>query len=327
MESSVKRNIILERTIGGDGMGAWGPELYQDDLAADIRDAFKEQLKRGKTGEQITKEMLEEYETELLDPDDAPIFWFALADTQWELGRLEDGVKKNALYYIQDGGDLKRWELENPREAKKRTKALEELKKKLLTPQPPKKKVSLHKLYQCEWKVGDIYAYPLESEYAQEKGISGRYFLFHKVGETIYYPGHIIPVVRVKITKSDKLPQNVNEFNDLEYVQTSVTKCDENISQIRGKSFVNGIVVDKYVTDEFGFLPTYRLELINTSKRVIPKKLVYVGNYKDIRPPHLEFVPEDISIPGFMWKFFDNIMIERYCGYNLGQYEIYSKRN
>ena len=307
-------------------MGTWGPKLYQDDFAEEIRDNYKEQLKRGKTGEQITKELLEEYKTVLLDSDDAPIFWFALADTQWELGRLEDKVKQKALYYIQDESDLKRWELENSREAKERAKILEGLKNKLLTPQPAKKKVSLYKLYQCEWKIGDIYAYPLEGEYAEKKGVSGRYFLFHKVGEAIYYPGHIIPVVRVKITKNHELPQNVHEFNDLEYVQTSVTKCDETISQIRGKSFVKGIAVDEYVTDEFGFLPIYRLGLINTSKRVIPKKLLYVGNYKDVRLPQLEFVPEDISIPRFVWKFFDNIMVERYCGYNLGQYEIYVKK-
>ena len=37
-------------------MGIWGPKLYQDDFAEEIRDNYKEQLKRGKTGEQITKE-------------------------------------------------------------------------------------------------------------------------------------------------------------------------------------------------------------------------------------------------------------------------------
>lgn len=308
-------------------MGAWGPKLYQDDLAIDIRDRYKEELKRGKTGKQITKELLEEYETILLDSDDAPIFWFALADTQWELGRLEDEVKRNALYYIQDGSDLKRWKIENPRLVNKREKVLEELKNKLLTPQPTKKVVSIHKLYQCEWNLGDLYAYPLENGYAEEKGVAGRFFLFHKVGESTYYPGHIIPIIRVKITKNQELPQNVDEYNELEYVQTSVFRCDESISQIRGVSFVNGMAVDKYETDEFGFLPIYRLILINTSKRVIPKKLIYVGNYKDVLPPKLEFVPEDISIPGFMWRFFENNMIERYCGYNLGQYEIYAKRN
>lgn len=308
-------------------MGTWGTKLYQDDLAEEIRDIYKDQLKRGKTGEQITKELLLEYQETLLDTDDAPIFWFSLADTQWELGRLEDMVKRNALYHIQDGSNLKRWEMEDSKNAPKREKVLADLKEKLLTPQPLEKKISLHKLYQCEWKEGDVYAYPLVSEYAKEKGLGDRYFLFHKIGETTYWPGHIIPIVRVKITRKTELPKDLEEFNNLEYVQTLVDRCDDPLLLVRGKSFVDGQAVVKHITDEFGFLPIYRLELLNTSKRIIPKNLIYVGNYKNVVPPQLEFVPEDISIPGFTWKSFDNIMIERYCGYNLGQYEIYSKKN
>lgn len=305
-------------------MGTWGPKLYQDDLAEEIRDIFKDQLKRGKTGKQITKELLEEYKDAISDSDDAPIFWFALADTQWELGRLEDIVKQNALYHIQEGSDLRRWKLEDSSNAKKREQILNALKKKLLSSQPPEKKVALYKLYQCEWNEGDVYAYSLEGEYAKEKDVEGKYFLFHKIGETTYWPGHIIPIVRVKITEKNQLPKNLEEFNELQYVQTSVIKCDELFPLVRGISYVNGTVSYKQVTDEFGFLPVYRLELINTSKRVIPKKLTYIANYKNVLPPKLEFVPDNISIPGFVWKFFDNIMIERYCGYNLREYGIYS---
>ena len=29
-------------------MGSWGPQLYQDDFAQDLRDVYKDQLKRGK---------------------------------------------------------------------------------------------------------------------------------------------------------------------------------------------------------------------------------------------------------------------------------------
>lgn len=308
-------------------MGAWGPKLYQDDIAEDIREYYKDQLRRGKTGSEITQELMKQNEYVLSDSDDAPIFWFALADTQWNLGRLEDFVKEQALYHIRDGYDVRRWEMENPKGAKERAKVLSELEHKLLSPQPAEKKVSQYKLYQCEWKEGDVYAYPLVSEYAKEKGIGGRYFLFHKIGETTYWPGHIIPIVRVKITRKSELPKDLEEFNKLEYVQTSVDRCDDSLLLVRGKSFVDGQAVVEHITDEFGFLPIYRLELLNTSKRIIPKNLIYVGNYKNAVPPQLEFVPEDISIPGFMWKFFDNIMIERYCGYNLGQYEIYSKKN
>lgn len=135
----------------------------------------------------------------------------------------------------------------------------------------------------------------------------------------------MIPIVRVKITKDQELPKNAAEFDKLEYVQTAVDKNEEGVSLLRGTCFLNGNAVCEYVTDEFGFLPIYRLELINTSKKAIPEKLLYVGNFKGIHAPQLEFVPEDISLPGFLWKFFDPIMIDRYCGYNLRQYEIYKK--
>lgn len=306
-------------------MGTWGVGLYQDDLAEEIRDYYKEQLKRGKREEEITRELVEEYESLLSDTDDAPVFWFALADTQWNLGRLEDTVKRNALYYIQNCSDRKRWKSENPEKAKKREQVLEKLKEKLMTPQPEKKKISIYKLYRCEWKLGDVYAYSLDSECAKEKGLDHRYFLFHKVGEATYYPGHVIPIVRVKITKDQELPKNAAEFDKLEYVQTAVDKNEEGVSLLRGTCFLNGNAVCEYVTDEFGFLPIYRLELINTSKKAIPEKLLYVGNFKGIHAPQLEFVPEDISLPVFLWKFFDPIMIDRYCGYNLRQYEIYKK--
>ena len=86
------------------------------------------------------------------------------------------------------------------------------------------------------------------------------------------------------------------------------------------------MITDEYLTDEFGYMPEYRLKLINTSKRIIPKKIFYVGHYENVCDPVLEYVPEDISIPGFMWKFFDEILIKRYCGYNLGQFDFYKEK-
>lgn len=305
-------------------MGSWGPQLYQDDFAQDIRDVYIDQLKRGKKSNEITKELFEQYEEALLDSDDAPIFWYALADTQWEFGRLEESVKLKALYYIREGDTLDRWKDEGSNVLQRRKQVLSELERKLLTPQPEEKKIKQYKLYVCDWDIGDVYAYQLNSECAKQNGLEGRYFLFHKIGETIYWPGHIIPIVRVKITNNHELPKCLSDFNDLEYVQTSIMKNDGTYI-VRGESFVHGKTVNEYIADEFGFLPIYRLALMNTSKRIIPKKLIYVGKYTQVTPPDLEFVPEDISLPGFLWKFFENIVIERYCGYNLHGFSIYSK--
>ena len=137
-------------------MGSWGPQLYQDDFAQDLRDVYKDQLKRGKKSNEITKELFEQYEEALLDSDDAPIFWYALADTQWEFGRLEESVKLKALYYIREGDTLDRWKDEGSNVLQRRKQVLSELERKLLTPQPEEKKIKQYKLYVCEKVVSSV---------------------------------------------------------------------------------------------------------------------------------------------------------------------------
>lgn len=64
--------------------------------------------------------------------------------------------------------------------SEKRKQVLNELRKKLNTLQPPEKKVSQYRLYHCQWKVGDMYAYQLEGEYAKERGLMVNIFCFTK---------------------------------------------------------------------------------------------------------------------------------------------------
>ena len=155
-------------------MGAWGPKLYQDDIAQDVRDTYKDRLRRGKTTKEITEELIEEYSEEIEDIDDGPIFWFALADIQWDYGRLLPKVKENAIKWIEDGSDIRRWEEEGTaKEVKVRKEVLEKLKNKLKSPMPEEKKVSQYRLYKCQWKIGDVYAYKMNSEYAKERGLYG----------------------------------------------------------------------------------------------------------------------------------------------------------
>jgi hypothetical protein len=308
-------------------MGTWGAKLYQDDVAQDVRDQFKDLLRRGKTAEEITNNLVSEYAHSINDQDDGPVFWFALADTQWELGRLLPEVKKQAVAWLDKGGDLAKWQVENPKLAVVREKALDELRRKLNTPQPPEKKISQYRLYKCEWKIGDVFAYPLESNYAKEKCLFGRYVLFHKIGETSSWPGHIIPIVRVKITKDEKLPSCVTQFDKLEYIQTALTRFEDRFLPIDGRRPNEDIAEKskkKYEVDEFGFLPQYKLKLLNTSKKSIPNNIFYVSNYLNVEPPTKEFTPHDEQyIYGCSWNIFDKMIIDAYCGYNLRQAKIY----
>ena len=74
-------------------MGAWGTGLYQNDIGLDVRDYFKDELHRGKSGTEITEELSVIHAESIQDADDAPEFWLALADTQWDMGRLQENVK------------------------------------------------------------------------------------------------------------------------------------------------------------------------------------------------------------------------------------------
>lgn len=306
-------------------MGAWGSGLYSDDVAEDIRGMYADKLHRGKNGDQASKEMIAEFEWAWDDEDDAPAFWFALADTQWNYGRLQEEVKKQAMQYLDDPGSLERWEMENPKMAKKRKEVLDKLREKLNTPQPPEKKVSQYRLYHCQWKLGDMYAYQLEGEYAGKRGLKGRYLLFHKVAEATWWPGHVIPVVYVRLTADDQLPRTMEEAEKSEYIQIFFMNSKD--------SFNKRIIYEreklenkKYETDEYGYLPLYRIKLLNTSKRVIPKKLVYVGNFPDLTPPDKEFVEHiEENIKAVDWKNVEESILKSYFLYNKKECEVYRR--
>lgn len=317
-------------------MGAWGAKLYENDDALDVKDRFDD-LRRGKTVEGITRELMDEYADVMDDIDVAPSFWFALADMQWKLGRLMPEVKEQALAWLDSGGDLAVWQEENPKLAAKRQKILEELRNKLNSPQPPEKKISQYRLYKCEWQVGDVFAYQLESDFAKEKGLLGRYFLFQKVDEGIWHPGHIIPIVYVKMTKDEKLPTCKEDFDKLEYIQIASVKYNLSIEEFRPVE--KNLTKEEYwrrveemkrelVFDEYGYLPGFRIELLNTSKRIIPKKLIYIGNFTETQPPKIEYIRKNkISIPALPWDKFDETieirLIENYFNFNQRELEIY----
>lgn len=290
-------------------MGTWGHKLYDDDFASDIRDYYKEQYNKGKSNEEIVLALKEDNADSLTDEEEAPLFWFALADTQWDYGVDDVEARENALFHLRSKTDLQRWEEAGPSAVAKRAAILQKLEDKLQSPLPKLRKPKKTRSYHCQWKMGDVYAYPLESAYAEEKGLKGRYFVFHKIGEGPYYPEHIIPIVRVKITKGNTLPTSEEELNKLPYVQVSRNPF--------GRVFIAPGKSKEDVSDQLNRFPSYTIRLINSSKRSIPKSLIYIGNFPNLTPPDAEVIRKNpIEISGFLWKYFDKIMVDRYLHLN-----------
>ncbi len=276
-------------------MGTWGPKLYQDDLAEEIRDTYKDRLHRGKTGEKITQEIIASYGIENdIDDDDVPVFWFALADTQWNLGRLESFVKEKALYYIDEGTNLLRWQNEGTtKDAHIRAKVLSELKEKLQSPQPEMKKISQYRLYRCEWKIGDVFAYQLCSDYAKKTGVKGKYMYFIKVGEEEWWPGHINPEVYFFKTISDKLIS---------------------INDIKNVDFIPQFFIPNVYRDNPKEKMLYLLLLITTSSKSIPKdRLTYLGNLKQF----CRIENENTNSYSVSWKDFEEYIIDNFKNWSV----------
>lgn len=239
-------------------MGAWGTSLYANDSASDIRGDYIDKLKRGKTNEEATKELIEANRDIMGDVEEEPLFWFALADTQWNCGRLLPEIKEKALFYLSQGAELERWKESGKKQLDSWKRTMEALKEKLESPQPPAKKLSKYRLYECKWKLGDVFAYRFTSDYSKEQGFEGKYVGFRKVSEDTYWPGHIVPVVQVYKWIGNDIP--------------TIESLAEN--KLLEQKFFPSVL--KYTPNK---KKEFEIQLLSTSSKIIPKdNLYYLGN-------------------------------------------------
>jgi hypothetical protein len=153
-------------------MGTWGTAIFSDDTACDVRDDYRDLVGEGHLGTEATDILLEQWQDILNDPDAGPVFWLALAATQWKCGRLEDRVKQRALKIIADRANLAKWEA-NHKDMKKREGVLLKLRDQLNSPQPPEKRIPKPFRDSCDWRVGELISYRL---------LSGKFVLFRVIG-------------------------------------------------------------------------------------------------------------------------------------------------
>jgi hypothetical protein len=152
-------------------MGSWGTALFSDDTACDVRDNYIDLLSEGLSGPEATERLLGEWSDSLKDQDEAPVFWLALAATQWKYGRLESRVLREAANVLDNGSDLARWK--SSRDCRKRQAVLERLRAQLSSRQPPEKRIPKRFRDSNEWQVGDLVTYRL---------LSGRLIILRVIG-------------------------------------------------------------------------------------------------------------------------------------------------
>lgn len=115
-------------------MSADGTGLFDDDTAHDVREQFTRMLAETRDAAAATLNLLAAWQDSLKQSDEAPVFWLALAATQWRYGCLQPRVFENALEVIESGSDLARWR-GSPHE-QRRAATLRRLSSQLSRPQP-----------------------------------------------------------------------------------------------------------------------------------------------------------------------------------------------
>lgn len=138
-------------------MGAWGPGIFSDDTASDIRGDYRELVEGQVPDDEATSRVIASYSR--LDPDEEHILWLALASSQSSLGRLDAEVKSRALEIIDAGRGLELWEQAGPKELAKRKAALAKLRDQLTGPQPDRRVLRRPWRHETDLRPGDVLSF------------------------------------------------------------------------------------------------------------------------------------------------------------------------
>jgi hypothetical protein len=149
-------------------MGAWGTPLYSDDTTCDVRDDYVNYLKRGLSDADAASMILNRFGDLLKNREIECLVYFALSDTAWRYGRLDQNIRQHALNLIEQGGDIFVWERDAPSDVPGRKRALAALKSRLLSEQPCRKDVKVKKQapkkVRTTAEVGTVFLLPLSSD-------------------------------------------------------------------------------------------------------------------------------------------------------------------
>ncbi len=112
-------------------MGTFSVRIFGNDLACDVRAGFRALLAEGVDTPLATSRLIAEMDDAFDDDDEAPAAWLALAETQWDAGRLQPSVRARALELIETGAALAAFERDAPEIVPARQKELARLAAKL----------------------------------------------------------------------------------------------------------------------------------------------------------------------------------------------------
>lgn len=121
-------------------MGASGVGIKSDDVVCDVIGAFTAHLKAGRTHAEASRLVRDECHEMLGDPDEGPLVWIGLAESQWTFGALDPEVFARVQADFAAGHGLERWRDASGKMHAQRRAVLVKFIAKLSSPNPRPRK-------------------------------------------------------------------------------------------------------------------------------------------------------------------------------------------
>lgn len=189
-------------------MGAWSVSINGNDTAQDLKHEYQAAFFYNDVETALAK--IDAYVRNDFDESDEEewsSYYYSLADFMWKHGILTEQVRDRAIEMIDSGFGLDIWAAEGRAVLNKRQKALAEFRAKLLSPQPPVKKIRFNLHMKPIFQTGDLIAlqlktldkhYPAHCDFGEDvfRSYDGKYIVLRKAGDDISQYSYIEPQVR-----------------------------------------------------------------------------------------------------------------------------------
>lgn len=186
-------------------MGAWNASINGNDTAQDLKTEYQAAFFYNDVETAVQK--LDAYVQEEFAEDEWADYVYSLADFMWKHGILTDAVLNRAISLIDTGYGLDIWAEEGEKVLNKRKKTLAQFREILLSPQPPKKKITIRLYLNPVFEPGDLVAFQLQtsgkvylpnSNFTEDyfRGCHGKYIVARKVTDKVSYTSRVEPNVR-----------------------------------------------------------------------------------------------------------------------------------
>ena len=176
--------------IKTDKLHGWYPQ-HGVSLAAslctyDVQETYKDLLSLKIPDDEAERRVIQNRINEFDGGFKEASFWLALAQVEWQKGRLSDCVREKAMYFLNTEHPIAPWKdpaYDLMKDMKKRQRVLDSFRKTLSTPMPPRKSVRVRIVgARSPWKAGDLLAWGIMNKEASDCRLFGKYFLVRVIG-------------------------------------------------------------------------------------------------------------------------------------------------